>query len=183
MQDRNRGGLIQRWKGGHSPSSVRALHTACRRRIGGGGNQEKKEDGSPPEQRVILAHGMPSRKGGGGDQGGREGTPLVGAHALRTLPDTGYGGRPPRPAEASHRKTKQCGGGKRIITIVAGRRRGTPPPLGGRWTTEEQALAIVANIVNLAPGGEAPSSQTPAIIQQSQHTRGSRGRVIMDRSG
>ena len=43
---------------------------------------------------------------------------------------------------------------------------GAPPPLGGRGKPEEQARAIVAQIVNFLPGRDPPSDQT--LAQQAQ---------------
>ena len=61
-------------------SLVVSLRTPCRRGRGGGGYPQ-----------LIEGEGF---------------TPHAGAHALRAWPGTGDGGRPPKPAEGPHRKTK-----------------------------------------------------------------------------
>ena len=48
---------------------------------------------------------------------------------------------------------------------------------------EEQARAIVAQIVNFPPGGGPPSGQTPETPQRARHIQGSRGRGGRGRRG
>ena len=96
--------------GGHRQGTPQEACNPSARHSGMGRGRDprpgRRRGGNPPKQSALPAHGMQER--------GRWGfNPRSGAHALHAWSDTGDGGQTPRPADASHRQTKRCGGGRR----------------------------------------------------------------------
>ena len=106
-----------------APPDQRAISVhGMQDREGEGTPDQEAEEGAPPQQRVLPAHGMqergevrgtPHQEGEGGATPEQESMPFV--HGL--IQEMGVIPQPPRPAEAQHRQTKRCGGGRIRGTI------------------------------------------------------------------
>ena len=138
---------------------MHSQRTTCRKGRGGGGDLEAKE-GETPEQRALPAHGMqewgevgvtPHQEGEGGEPPKQKRTPSV----RGLIQEMGGGPQDLQRLPTARRSGSERARGER--TIGRRRKEGAPIPLGGRGTSEVQAIAIVHCIVNSPLGRSTPS--------------------------
>ena len=149
--------------GDHQGTPQAAFTPSARHsKTGRGGPDHGTKEGAPSEQCALPAHGMqeragvtPHHEGEGGTPPEQERMPFV--HGL--IQD--MGGNPQELSRPPPTVRQREGGGARgeyqLCTRVG---EGAPPPLGGRGAPEEQARAIVDQIVNFPSGGVPHSGQT-----------------------
>ena len=124
----------------------------------GGGPDQATGEGAPPDQRALPAHRMQEQGGEGGSTPHPDGEGGAPPEQARTPFVRGLiqdmGGNPQDLSSPPTTMRRSEGEGIRG-EAHGGTRVGedAPTPLGGRGTPEEQARAIVDQIINFPPGG------------------------------